>query len=535
MRSSKLFLPAALLLGLFFLVQFAAELAFVSSPAPGAGARTARPGSALIDLSLSSRLHTDRAFALLEAGSNEEDSEPAVKASMMLLKKGIRRNPLDYQARYYLSKAYLRLSSVENDHFELGVRELKRAASIRGSNKGIALDCGRLFFSLWPLLEEGDREFCSRLLAGVMPVVSWVEFSPLVEAWSLYVQDAPLLMSLLQLKPDFFGPAADQLVAAGIPLAKRWEMLALHEANTLDSLERRYSELGLQGGITLDSARSLLNQARAIRGYHRLHPGAGFDRDKFLKLRRTLLLDVIGALIAPARSDAGQAAQLRELVEYSIARHPGLGELDQLQKLLQERNYFKENDFASLRLKTMIAFRKGDYNGVIAEIEEVRRGISFVKKEQAADYTDIQLLLADSYYSSKLMTAAEAIARELYENQPDNPDVLWRVLRVQDVLGAEGALDPQLEARLARIRDSRFVTIGRPNVPQHAFLFNQPEIEVTLDPALRSRIAPGQLVQVFVDERIAGESYGAALPEKFVINPPLAAIETKAAVKVVVR
>ena len=534
MRSSKLLIFAALLLGLFFLVQFAAELSFLLAPAPARDAKPGDQGPRLIDLALASGLHTNAAFALLEAGDGKGE-EARVRQAMGLLVRAIRRNPLDYQARYYLSKAYLRFSAVDNDYFDLGVRELRRAATIRGSNKGIALECGRVFFSLWPLLEKGDQEFTVELLSGVMPFVSWGEFSPLVEMWSLYVQDVPLLMDLLKLKPDFLGPAADQLVAAGLPLAKRWEMLALHEANTLDSLERRYNELGLQGGAGLDDLRSLLNQARAVKGYYRLHPGAGFDVDRFLKLRRTLLIDVIGAMIAPARSDPQPAAQLRGIIEYFIAEHPGLGELDELRKLLEERNYFRENDFPSLRLKMMIACKKGDYSGVIAEIESVRKGISFVKKEQAADYTDILLLLADSYYSSKLMTAAEAVAKELYENQPDNQDVLWRILRIQNVLGVEGRQDPVLEAKLAQVRDSRFLAVGRFNAPYSVYLFSQPEIEVTADPALRAQIGPEKLVQVFVDEKIAAESYGRDLPAKFVIGAPLARFESKAVVRMALK
>lgn len=532
MKYAKASAVAALLLALFFLSQLAAELSFTLAPVPSG---TDRPEMGLKSLALASRLQTDTAFAWLEAGSEKADSDGTVRASMALLRRSIARNPLDYQARYYLAKSYLRFSAVGNDYFERGVLELRRAAAIRGGNRHIAVDCAKVFFSLWPLLEPEDQAFTESLLAGVMPVLSWGEFAPLVESWALYVQDVPVLMGFLRLKPEFFGPAAEQLAASGLPLAKRWEMLALHEANTLDTMERRYNVLSLQGGASLEQSLSLLNQARAIKGYNRLHPGASFNRDKFLKLQRTLLIDVIGAMVGPARNDAKQAAQLREYVEYYIAGHPGLNDLDLLQKLLQERNYFKENDFPSLRLKTLIASRKGDHGGVIAEIEAVRAGISFVKREQVTEYTDILLLLTDSYYRSKLMTAAEAVALDLYRNQPDNPDVLWRVLRVQNVLGAEGALDPELEARLAKIRDSRFLAVSRLNIPDYAYLFNQPEIEVTLDPALRAKIGPGQLVQVFVNEKIAAESYGRDLPEKFVIGPPLVAIESKAAVRVAAR
>ncbi len=54
-------------------------------------------------------------------------------------------------------------------------------------------------------------------------------------------------MELLKRKPEFFGPAADQLVAAAIPMEQRRQLLALYEVHTLDALERRYNELSLQG------------------------------------------------------------------------------------------------------------------------------------------------------------------------------------------------------------------------------------------------------------------------------------------------
>ena len=88
-----------------------------------------------------------------------------------------------------------------------------------------------------------------------------------------------------------------------------------------------------------------------------------------------------------------------------------MNDLDELQKLLEENNYFKDNDFPSLYLKTLIAYKKGSYSDIISEIEALRKSISFVKKEQLADYTNILLLLVDSYYSSKLLTAAESHGR----------------------------------------------------------------------------------------------------------------------------
>ncbi|MBN2346215.1 MAG: hypothetical protein JXO51_07465, partial [Candidatus Aminicenantes bacterium] len=164
--------------------------------------------------------------------------------------------------------------------------------------------------------------------------------------------------------------------------------------------------------------------------------------------------------------------------------------------------------------------------------EALRRGISFVRQEQATDYTAILLLLVDSYYSSKLMTAAEAVAAELLREQPDNPDILWRALRVQKVLGVAGTQSPELKEKLQAVEESRFLKVDQAGKPFNVYLFNDPAIEITMDPALLAKLKPGQLVQVFIDDQIAFESYVESLPEKIAIGAPFIAIESKVRVQV---
>ncbi|MDD8013847.1 MAG: hypothetical protein PHX05_10240, partial [Acidobacteriota bacterium] len=453
---------AALVLGVFFLFQSGAEIFFAigKDRDPGKGLKNLRRSIKLFPLA--AVFFNEAGFSQLRTGTANRDAA-AVKKSVPYFKAALKRNPLDYQSRYYLSNAYLQLSSSGGDFFDTAVAELKRAALIRGNNKQIALDCSRVFFSIWPLLEPGDQGFASRLLANAMPRLSWAEFSPLLEMWSLYVQDTPLLMELLQKKPVFFAPAANQLVASGIPLAERRELLNLHEIYALDVLERRLNELGLQGAMTRDEAKALLKQSLQIRGYYRLQSGSKFDAEKLARIRRLLRLEVISGFLRDPqlRTAAGAMRQLRENIQAYIAGHSELGSLDELQKLLEENDYFKDNDFSSLYLKTLIAYKKGNYGDVISQIEALRSTISFVKKEQAADYTAILLLLIDSYYESKLLTAAESVARELYENQPDNSDILFRILRIRNILGVEGAADADLDAKLETVTKSRFITVVR--------------------------------------------------------------------------
>lgn len=171
---------------------------------------------------------------------------------------------------------------------------------------------------------------------------------------------------------------------------------------------------------------------------------------------------------------------------------------------------------------------------MISEIEALRKTISFVKKEQLADYTNILLLLVDSYYSSKLLTAAESVARELYQSQPDNPDILFRVLRIQNILGTEGAPDKALETKLETVQNSRFITVDKARSEYDVFIFSQPWIEITMGPALLAKFKSKQLVQVFVDGRIAFESYVDGLPAKIAIGPPFIAQESKVKVQVTV-
>jgi hypothetical protein len=528
MKKDKFRVVLLLLLAAFFLAWTLAEFFYTlgMDKVPEKGLQPLRAAMRLFPIAAA--YPGEAGFALMEKGTR--DNDPAlVKAAMPYFRKALARNPLDYRSRYYLAKAYLRLSAVDNDFFDRGVAELKRAARVRGGNRQIAIDCSKVFFSQWPLLEEEDQRFAADLLARTMPALSWEDFSPLLEMWTLYVQEPELLNSLLRERPDFYGPAANQLLSSAIPLPWRWQLLDLYEQYSLDAGERLFNEKRLNNELDRDQAAHILRHL-AVRGYFRLHPGSQFKPDKLEALQRQLLLEIIAGMLA----DPGQAAsaQLREYVERYVHEHAALSALKELQQLLSEGGYFKENDFPSLRIKTLIANRVGDHAGVIAEVEALRKGISFVKKEQAADYTDILLLLVDSHYSSKLMTAAEAVAGELAQEQPDNTDVLWRVLRVRKILGSEGAPDKALEEKLARVENSRFITVSRTNETFAAYLFGQPQIEITPDPALREKLKPGQLLQVFVDGWIAFESYAEGLPEKIVVGPPFVEIESKVKVQV---
>ncbi len=460
-----------------------------------------------------------------------------MKKSMSLLRQALKRNPLDYQARYYLAKAYLQFSAVDGDYFDMAVRELKRAALIRGSNKQIALDCGQgIFFSLWPLLEEEDKTFATdasgqrhagALLAGIQSAAGdVVALCPgFVPAHGTAASASP--NSSTWPPTSWWPPPSPWSSAANFsPCMKSIPLTPWNDVTT---------NWACRGRSDLDDARSLLNQLRRLKGYYRLQTGSGFAPEKLARLQRELLLRVISGLLGDAKAARlipNQCRRVREYIQKYIADHSGLNDLDDLQKLLEEKNYFKDNDFPSLYLKTLITYKKGSYGDIIAEIEALRQTISFVKKEQLADYTNILLLLIDSYYSTKLMTAAEKVAKELYESQPDNSDVLFRVLRIRNILGVEGAPDPILDAKLETVDNSRFLILNKTNSSHDVFLFNAPEIEIVLDPSLLAQLKPKQLVQVFVEGRIAFENYVDGLPEKIVIGPPFTGIERKVKVQV---
>ncbi len=528
MRKDRTWIFLLFILALFFLSWTVAEVFYAAGRdrVPEKGLKSLRAAIRLFPLEFA--YPAEAGFAFMEKGM-EDDDVSMVQEAMPYFRMALKRNPLDYRSRYYLAKAYLHLSAIGNDFFDRGVTELKRAARIRRGNKQIALDCSRMFFSQWPLLEKEDQQYAAELLAHAMPTLSWQEFSPILEMWTLYVQEPELLNSLLKERPDFYGLAANQLLSSAIPLPWRWQLLDLYEQYSLDASERLFNEKQLNNELDKDQAVGIMHNLR-VRGYFRLQPGSQFKPEKLESLQRQLLLEIIAGMLADP--EPGASSHLQEYIERYVSQHPALNALKELRQLLTEGGYFKENDFSSLRVKTLIANRMGDHAGVIADIEALRRGISFVKKEQAADYTDILLLLTDSYYSSKLMTAAEAVAGELAREQPDNTDVLWRVLRVRKILGSEGVPDKALEVKLAQVENSRFVMASRTSETFAVYLFNQPQVEITLDPALRAKLQPQQLVQVFVNDKIAYESYAEGLPEKIVIGPPFVDIESKVKVQV---
>ena len=535
MKRSKGIAVLALFLGIFFLFQFAGELFFALGKERLGENGVALMRSGMAFSPLASRYFREAGLRLLEAGGAGKGNREALERSVGYFLAALKKNPLDYQSRYYLAKAYLGLATDSSEFFDKAVAELTRASRLRGGNKQIALDCGRIFFSIWPLLEQPDKEFASTLLAGAMPEFSWPEFSPLLEMWSLYVRDTSLLMVLLNRKPDFFAPAANQLVSAGIPIEKRLELLDLHEIHTLEALEGRFNELSLQGLISQKHAQSLLAQTLSIKGYHRLQDKSSFDQGKLAKLRRLLLLEVIGGMLADPKKQADPKSrqQVNNLILTFIRKHGQLRELDELQKVLEEENFFKGNDFSSLYFKTLIAYKKGNYGDIIAEIETLRKGISFVKKEQLTDYTAILLLLVDSYYASKLMTSAEGVASELYQNQPDNPDIHFRLLQIENILGREETTDKALEEKMTKVNDSRLLILERAAGSYVVYLLEKPEIEITIAAGLLQQLkSTRRLLQVFVGDEIAFEGYSDALPEKIVIGPPFTAPEQKVTLRI---
>ena len=507
MARNRARLLLALALAIFFLLQFWSELFF--------GIGKGNPESRLKYLALSQKVFPlagrsfrEAAFIELQRGARTSDAK-IISRSIADFRSAIRRNPLDYYAHYYLAKALLQVGTQNPEHFEEAVIELKRAATIRRSNKPIALDCTRVFLSLWSLLTDADKKHASDLLADLMPALSWNEFSSILDMWSLYVQDTPLLMSWLNQKPSFFGQTANQLLNAEIPLATRWELIGLYETYAFSSTEQRFRELTFRGEIETKELRRLLRPLQAIQGYFRLSKESEFPVDKWNSMRRSLRLSLISRLLGDPllEKDPQLQAELEAAVSAQVNDVSSITDLGDLQKLLQEENFFRANDFRSLYWKTLINLRLGNYNDVVQEVENLRLGLSFVNQEQVNVYTDIMLILTDAYFNNKLLTAAEGIAQELYGQQPENPEVLFRLWEIESILGQDEIRDKVLEQRLQTLTENRKVVVDRERFEKTVYLFDDRTVEIAFSDGLKLNFPHYQLLQVFLDGRIVHEAY----------------------------
>ena len=448
------------------------------------------------------------AYSYLDKGAELHD-EKLLAQGIEWFNASLFINPFYYYSHYYLGKAYYFYHFPSGDFFADTFTSLKKAALINDHDPDIVVDLSKIVLSMWPHLQDRDRTLCLDLLKKNIGKLKDRDFKNIIVSWHRYSKDADVLRMMLQDKASLHGKAAGVLAEVGGPLPLRWELLAGYERYLFEVVRNRMKSLSFAENASEIEFVKLLEQLEKIKGYGRMVPGKWVPGPEFYALVSDLMLKRITAFLEGQKKPLGSRprTKLFGMAMRYIKRLEHYKNLEALRRLFTEYSYFAPNDIEALYIKSLMEYKQGNYSSLISSIEEFRTRASLIGKQHKQEYRDILLLLADSLESSKLLSVANRTDREILRIFPDEPGIVWRLMKVQRILGIqeeEAILDKNL---VQTINDSRFFLLDNKPIYRDVMFLDKPELSLSRS-GNRTRGSDGNaLVRVFVNESIAVEFY----------------------------
>jgi len=453
-----------------------------------------------------------------------------LKTGIDHLKRSLHTNMLYYQAHFYLGNAYLYENIKDPTRLDQAMEAFKRAARIRGHNTRLSMDVMNLLLSMWPFLREEDKTFCTGLLDKALKKLKPENFDSLLETWGLYSMDVNFFKDVLKKRPEFYRAAAEKMLRQNIHLEARQEFLSGFAADKLSRFLRQY-----QAYVTEPQPRLLQRLKQLFRHlttepsfhYYLLKPGKKFNRKNYFEFKKRLNLHILQLLFSQEgwQKDLKLRSELRTFILSYINDISSIDQLESFYEFLVQKKYF-DLSASALRIfyiDQLMKFKSAQYDTVISETENLRKSLSYVKKEHLEDYSNILLLLTDVYISSDLLFQALEVVNEIEISDANLTDVYWRKMQIEDVIGPEEEKDEKITEQENRqyelIRGSRQIELNSPSIEKTVYLIDKNSIEIQLSDTLKNKIGTFRLLQVFINGRLLYEAYPGQLT--FPIEIPL--------------
>ncbi|MGD2085459.1 MAG: hypothetical protein PVH61_04665 [Candidatus Aminicenantes bacterium] len=455
-----------------------------------------------------------------------------LKTGINYLKKSLYANMLYYQAHFYLGNAYLYENLQDPTRLDQAMEAFKRAARIRAHNTRLSRDVINLLLSMWPFLREEDKTFCTGLLDKSLKKLTPGDFDSLLETWGLYSMDVDFFKDGLKKRPEFYRAAAEKMLQQNIHLEARQEFLSRFAADKLSRVLRQY-----QAYMTKPHPQLLQKLKHLFRylttepsfHYYLLKPENKFDQKNYFEFKRRLNLHILQLLFSQEgwQKDLQLRRELRTFIFSYIDDIKSIEQLDTFYDFLFEKKYF-DLSASALRvfyIDQLMKFKSGQYDTVISETENLRKSVSYVKKEHLEDYSDILLLLTDAYISSDLLFQALEVVNEIEITTANRTDVYWRKMQIEEVIGPEEEKEEKLTEQKNRqyelIRGSRWIELNAPSIEKNVYIIDNNTIEIQLSDSLKNSINTFRLLQVFINGRLFYEAYPGQLTFPVEISLPV--------------
>lgn len=524
--TNKKVVPVILiLLVLFFTLQFLSQLFFNLGKGEDEPVNTGFLKRSCALFPFDTKPLLEYGYALLQESEKNNDTR-MLDESIRYLKKSTAVNMLFYNGHLYLGKAYLYRNVQEPTFFDAAVAAFKRAARIRGIDKRVGMDTMTILLSLWPHLNKSDREFCTDLFNKSIKRIGKEDFMSLLDNWALACRDIHFFKEGLNKMPQYYIIAARKLAQLETDMENRREFLAKHTLYFIAELKDLYQRY--RSEVTSDLLKKLVdlydNVDKRVSTFYLENMEHRSKQMGYLEFKKQVNLYILELLFAEAEWQKNP--RLREKLETYIFSYmkelSSSDELGRFEDFLGKKGYFEiiGSDLRVFYIKQLLAFKSGQYDSVITATENFKRTVSFVKKENAADYADILFLLTDAYISSRLLTRAYDTLKEVNPKDVNLSDYYWRKMIIERVIGADKDEDEGESQQRELIMNSRFIDLDSPSAEQTIYLINEKEVNIRFTDTLNEKAKSFHLLQVLLDGRLIFEEYLSKLVSPLTILIP---------------
>jgi len=461
------------------------------------------------------------AYTYLEAGARTLDRE-LLTQGIEWFKTSLAANPFYYYSHYYMGKAYYFYHFPGIGFFKDTFAAFKKSALLNDHDPDIVADISKIVLSKWPQVQTEDRLLCLGLLKNAIDRVGDSDFKEIIELWSRESKDPEILRVILKDEKELYGKAARILAGAGGSLQLRWELLAGYEQYLFDEVGNQMKGLTFVENAAEVELAALLAKLDRIEGYWRLADGRWVPGTDLYDLRADLMTKRIGAFLAnqPKTLSERGRKKLSGLALQFVDRTEDYKNLEALRTMLDQHNYFDVNDMESQYTRLLIEYRQGNHSKVISAIEELKGQAFLTDGRKRREYLDILLLLVDSLEASKLLSVAANTIHEILGLFPGEPSVIWRLLKVQHVIGQKPEEEAMDAALVQKVADSRIFNLKLLSESRQVYFLDKPELSISIGSSLAAKLNMNALLRVFVDGAITREIYRRDLRGEYILTIP---------------
>lgn len=432
--------------------------------------------------------------------------------------RSLRVNPASYFCHFNLAQSLLYMSYLDPAFEADSYEEYKKAALLAGHNSQIYYEVGKIFLSLWPKLEEEDRNFALKTLKKILERKDRQMIQIVMHIWEMNVHDYRVLEEILPEDGSIYNMYAAFLGERSLSCEERQMYLAKAELleferarNEHDSGEGKFQYYLLKKAS--QDFLSCLRRLERIRFYQNLTGRELIDVEDYLELRKSANLNVAKCILEEGQDFERAQAHLSSY----LALEDEVAPVRELETFLGLRGFVKEklgasfDDLGRLYFQTLLYFKQNRYRDIVRVGRLLEQSFVVVPEEKKEEYVKVLQLVGDSYQKVDYLYDAGGFYRRALEIVPGNLETLLRIRQNYERLNEEEQvqeIDEKIESLLApRQIELKRYKIEKGQRSAHTLILDGSEIILDLNfySEEGSRIPP--MISVFFNGCVAWEGY----------------------------